>query len=478
MKLLVANRGEIAIRIARAAAELGIATVAVAPEDDAGCLHTGKADEAVSLPGAGAAAYLDVAAVVAAAVETGCDALHPGYGFLAENAALARACADAGVVFVGPRPETLELFGDKARAREAAAAAGVPVVRGTDRAVTLDEARAFFDALPAGRAMMVKAVGGGGGRGSRMVADADQVAEAYERCRAEAAAGFGNGALYVEEFLGRARHVEVQILGDGTGAAAHLGERECSVQRRFQKIVEVAPAPALDDGLRGRILDAAVRFARSVRYANAGTFEFLVSGGNLREAQAFAFIETNARLQVEHTVTEEVSGVDIVKAQLRLAGGAALADLGLGYAGPDGCAVQARVCMESVRPDGSILPAAGTLAAYEAPSGPGVRTDGFGYAGYETSLGYDSLLAKVVAHARGGGPAAAFAAAARARGPGARRVPRRGRRDQHPLPAQHPPPSRLRRRQRPHTLRRRQHRKPRDGGTRQAVRCAEPRRHR
>ena len=418
MKLLVANRGEIAIRIMRAAAELGMGTVAVAPRDDAGSLHTGKADDVVTLDGVGAAAYLDIEAIVAAGRASGCDAVHPGYGFLAENAGLARACAEAGLTFVGPRVETLELFGDKARARAAAVAADVPVVRGIDRAVSVDEAQAFFDDLQEGRgpgpgrAMMIKAVGGGGGRGSRMVESADDVAGAYERCRAEAEASFGNGELYVEEFMRRARHVEVQILGDAHGAVAHLGERECSVQRHFQKIVEVAPAPGLDDAVRRRIVDAAVRFAQSVGYSNAGTFEFLVDGA---AEGAFAFIETNARLQVEHTVTEEVTGVDIVKAQLRLAGGASLAELGLDEApAVRGYAVQARVCMESVRADGAILPASGTLAAYEAPSGPGVRTDGFGYAGYETSLNYDSLLAKVIGHSPSPDPADAAARTARA----------------------------------------------------------------
>ena len=419
MKLLVANRAEIAIRIMRAAAELNIATVAVAPRDDAGSLHTGKADEAVTLDGAGAAAYLDIGGIVAAARDTGCDAVHPGYGFLAENAELALRCAEAGLTFVGPRVETLRLFGDKARARAAAAAADVPIIRGIDHAVSVEEAAAFLDELGldelgAGRGMMIKAVGGGGGRGSRMVTSADDVAATFERCRAEALAGFGNGDLYVEEFIGQARHVEVQILGDSSGAVAHLGERECSVQRRFQKIIEVAPAPGLDDELRARIIDAAVRFAGSVGYSNAGTFEFLVdvSGGSSGKStgQPFAFIETNARLQVEHTVTEEVTGVDIVKAQLRLAEGATLAELGLDKLGaPRGHAIQARVCMESVRDDGAILPASGRLTAYEAPSGPGVRTDGFGYAGYETSLSFDSLLAKVIGHSPAAAGRGAFA---------------------------------------------------------------------
>ncbi len=406
MKLLVANRGEIAIRIMRAAAELGIGTVAVAPKDDAGSLHTGKADKAVALAGTGAAAYLDIDQIVAAARSAGCDAVHPGYGFLAENADFAERCEAAGLTFVGPRVQTLRLFGDKTRARAAAVEADVPVIRGIDHAVSVEEAQTFFAELGAGRGMMIKALAGGGGRGSRMVERADDVATAFERCRAEAQAAFGNGDLYVEEFIGRARHIEVQILGDGSGSVAHLGERECSVQRRFQKIVEVAPAPHLDADLRERIIDAAVRFAAGVGYSNAGTFEFLVdvsedgaAAGRAPAGGPFAFIEANARLQVEHTVTEEVTGVDIVKAQLRLAQGASIAEVGLGRAGPPrGYAIQARVCMETVREDGAILPTVGTLAAYEPPSGPGVRTDGFGYGGYETSLGYDSLLAKVIGY--------------------------------------------------------------------------------
>ena len=399
MKLLVANRGEIAIRIIRAAAELNIPTVAVAPEDDTGSLHTGKADECVTLEGMGTAAYLDIEQLVRVAKESGCDAVHPGYGFLAENANFARSCTEAGLIFIGPRVETLELFGDKARARVAAAAAGVPIIRGLDHAVTPEEAAAFFEELGDGRAMIIKAVGGGGGRGSRVVENADEVASTYERCRAEAEAAFGNGELYVEEFMQRARHVEVQILGDLDGGIAHLGERECSAQRYFQKIIEIAPAPGLADGLRARIIDTAVRFAGSVGYSNAGTFEFLVDVSGAANAEPFAFIETNARLQVEHTVTEEVTGVDIVRAQIRLAEGATIGELGLDRVGePRGYAIQARVNMESIREDGSILPSSGTLTAYEAPSGPGVRTDGFGYGGYQTSLLFDALLAKVIGH--------------------------------------------------------------------------------
>ncbi len=401
MKLLVANRGEIAIRIMRAAAELGISTVAVYPKDDAGSLHTGKADEAVALEGTGAAAYLDIEQIVTIARRMDCDAVHPGYGFLAENADFARRCGEEDLTFVGPRVEILELFGDKARARAAAAAAGVPIIRGIDHAVDLSEAAAFFSDLGEGRAMMIKAIAGGGGRGSRAVMSADELPATYDRCRSEAEAAFGNGDVYVEEFIQKARHIEVQILGDLHGTVIHLGERECSVQRQFQKVVEVAPAPGLPTELRDRIIEAAVGCASSVGYSNAGTFEFLVDASARSDDQPFAFIEANARLQVEHTVTEAVTGIDIVQTQLRLIEGATIAELGLDgpkVSVPRGYAIQARVCMETIAKDGSVQPSAGTLSVYEVPSGPGVRTDGFGYSGYNTSLLFDSLLAKVIAH--------------------------------------------------------------------------------
>ena len=407
--VLIANRGEIAIRIARAAADLGIHSVAVYSEDDAESLHTRVADEARALDGRGVAAYLDAERIVELTRTAGCDAVHPGYGFLAESADFAQRCTDAGLSFVGPTPEQLALFGDKGRARAAAAAAGVPTLRGLNHAVTLEEAGEFLAELRSGSgdstqsgAMMIKAVAGGGGRGTRALTDASKLASTFERCASEATAAFGNGDLYVEEFMPRARHIEVQILGDGSGAVAHLGERECSIQRRYQKLVEVAPAAGLDNDLRAAILDAAVNLAQSVDYANAGTFEFLVDVSDDAETGRFAFIETNARLQVEHTVTEQVTGVDIVQAQLRIAGGASLAALGLDdprIAEPRGYAIQARVNMETVGVDGTVRPSSGTLDVYEAPSGPGVRTDGFGYAGYTISPRYDSLLAKVIGYA-------------------------------------------------------------------------------
>ncbi len=399
--LLIANRGEIAIRIARAATDLGIRTVAVATADDANSLHLRVADEGVVLPGRGVAGYLDMDALIEAAQERGCDAIHPGYGFLAESGEFARRCRDAEINFVGPTPELLELFGNKVRARSVAVEAGAPVLAGTDHAITLDDARAFFASLGEGGAMMIKAVAGGGGRGTRAVASVDEIEPAWERCRSEAEASFGNGALYVEQLIPRARHIEVQIIGDLSGDIAHLGERECSVQRRFQKIVEIAPAPHLDGELRERIIQSALDISRAAGYSSLGTFEFLLDASAQAGDTPFAFLEANARLQVEHTVTEQVTGVDLVQSQLRVAGGESLSALGLSdhaLAAPRGYAIQTRVNMETLGGDGSVRPAGGTLSAYEAPSGPGVRTDGFGYVGYETSAAFDSLLAKVISH--------------------------------------------------------------------------------
>jgi acetyl/propionyl-CoA carboxylase alpha subunit/acetyl-CoA carboxylase carboxyltransferase component len=400
-RILIANRGEIAIRIVRAATDLGLHTVAIYSEDDALSLHTRVADKAHALAGRGVPAYLDIKSIIQAAKHTHCDAIHPGYGFLAENAAFARRCQDEGLTFVGPAVELLELFGDKGRARAAAAAADVPIVRGINQVVSVDEARDFFSSLGPGVGMMIKATAGGGGRGSRTVTQADEIDEAYARCQSEAVSAFGNGDLYVEELIMSARHIEVQILGDLNGAVASLGERDCSIQRRYQKIVEVAPAPNLSEQLRADIIAAAIRLAKSVNYANLGTFEFLVSPTNTNGRQPFAFIEANARLQVEHTVTEEVTGVDLVQAQIRLAGGESIQDLGLdepGIARPQGCAIQARINMETLAADGSVRPSGGTLTAYDLPGGPGVRTDGFGYTGYETSPAFDSLLAKLIVH--------------------------------------------------------------------------------
>ncbi len=399
-KLLIANRGEIAIRVARAASDLGIATVAVYSKDDSRSLHVHAADEAFELDGLGVQAYLNIDGLIDAAQSTGCDAVHPGYGFLAESADFARACRDAGITFVGPTPHLLDLFGDKVRARQAAREAGVPVIEGSDEAVSLDEALGFFESLGGEAAIMLKAVAGGGGRGSRAVNEISDLEAAWERCVSEAQMAFGSGALYVEQLIPRARHIEVQIIGDLHGGVGHLWERECSVQRRFQKVVEIAPAPHLGSSTRDAIVEAAVRIARDVGYSSLGTFEFLLDASE-GSGDKFYFLEANARLQVEHTVTEQVTGVDLVQSQLRAAQGSTIADLGLddpSWLRPRGFAIQTRVNMETLTADGSVRPASGTLKAYEAPSGPGVRTDGFGYVGYQTSTAFDSLLAKVIAH--------------------------------------------------------------------------------
>jgi acetyl/propionyl-CoA carboxylase alpha subunit/acetyl-CoA carboxylase carboxyltransferase component len=402
-KLLIANRGEIAIRIARAAGDAGLATVAIHPADDAKSLHVRAADEAQEIPGRGARAYLDIEAVIAAAKARGCDALHPGYGFLSENAALARRCAEAGIAFIGPSPEALDLFGDKSRAKALARDCGVPVIAGTEGATTLEQVKAFFASLGAGAAIVIKAIDGGGGRGMRVVEQASRLEEAYARCRSEAKAAFGSDRVYAERLIGRARHVEVQIIGDRYGDISHLWERECTIQRRHQKLIEVAPSPSLSEGLRARILDAARRLAAAARYDNLGTFEFLVDDEKTGDDRAFAFIEANPRLQVEHTVTEEVLGLDLVKAQFAIAAGATLASLGLNQAAipaPRGYAMQLRVNMEVMDENGAIRPTGGTLAVFDLPSGPGVRVDSFGYSGYRTSAAYDSLLAKVIVHSQ------------------------------------------------------------------------------
>jgi acetyl/propionyl-CoA carboxylase alpha subunit len=412
--LLIANRGEIAVRIARTAADLGVETVAVYAEDDADSLHVRQADRAVGLPAAGVPAYLDGAAIIAAAKEAGCDAVHPGYGFLSESAAFGRACQDAGLVFVGPAPETLEVFGDKAAARALAQRCGVPLLAGSSTPVTAAQARDFLAGLGAGGAVMLKAVAGGGGRGMRPVTALADLDEAFARASSEARSAFGSGELYVEELLARARHVEVQLVGDGTGAVCHLWDRECSLQRQRQKLVEIAPAFGLPAALREEMLAAAVALGTAAAYRGAGTVEFLVDA-RPGAAPRFAFIEANARLQVEHTVTETVTGRDLVAIQLKIADGATLGELGLiqdGVAAPQGVALQARVNLESMAADGSARPGGGVLTAYDQPSGPGVRVDGFGYAGYATSVRYDSLLAKVIVS--GGDLAAATARARRA----------------------------------------------------------------
>lgn len=407
--VLVANRGEIALRIIRSATELGLDTVAVYATDDADAPHVTAATTAVALDGAGPAAYLDGRAILAAAAATGATLVHPGYGFLSENAGFARACADAGVTFVGPPPELLETFGDKASARAAAVASGVPVLAATGGGVDEDQVRDFLEQHP--RGVMIKALAGGGGRGMRPVRSRDDVAAAYRACAAEAELGFGNPALFAEALCEDARHVEVQIVAvpepDGTTRALALGDRDCSVQRRHQKLVEVAPAQHLTGPTRLGLHRAAARLCADQHYRGLATVEFLVSGDE------FVFLEVNPRIQVEHTITEEVTGTDLVATGLRIACGASSADLDLpdgvvAHAGEvtgqvaraHGVAIQVRVNTESIDADGRTVPAAGTLTAFSVPSGPGIRVDTHGRTGATIGPRYDSLLAKVVAHTR------------------------------------------------------------------------------
>ena len=389
--VLVANRGEVALRVIRAAAELGLRTIAVHAQDDADAAHVRRADEAHALDGSGPAAYLDGEQLVAVAERAGAGAVHPGYGFLSESAEFAQRCERAGLVFVGPDPDVLRLLGDKTRARRLARELDVPTLAGTDGPTTLETARDFL--RESGVAVVVKALAGGGGRGVRRAADVAELDAAFERCASEASQAFGNGDLYVERYLPRARHVEVQVVADRGGAVAHLGERDCSVQRNHQKIIEVAPSPSLPDPVRERITHAAVRMAAQADYCGLGTFEFLVSG------EEFAFLEANPRLQVEHAVTEEVTGVDLVQAQLRLAAGESLADLGLRQQDvprPRGFCLQARVNLERFGEDGQVRGSTGAVTTFEPPSGPGVRVDTHGHAGFRANPRFDPLLAKVV----------------------------------------------------------------------------------
>ncbi|MEO9222648.1 MAG: biotin carboxylase N-terminal domain-containing protein, partial [Mycobacteriaceae bacterium] len=418
MTLLVANRGEIALRVIRTATELGLDTVAVYAEDDAECPHVHAATRAVALRGVGPAAYLDQDAVLAAA--GGCTLVHPGYGFLAENAEFASACADAGLIFVGPSPQLLRRFGDKSAARDAAIGAQVPVLAATDGASTLAQVRQFLATQPAG--VMLKALAGGGGRGMRPVRAESELDDAYRSCAAEAQLGFGRPDLFAEALCEGARHIEVQIVAapgaDGHAVALALGDRDCSVQRRHQKLVEVAPAQHLDAALRRQLHEAAARLCASVGYRGLATVEFLVTD------EQFVFLEVNPRIQVEHTITEEVTGVDLVAVQLAIAQDVAFADLDLPEgvtatgtttsgrpARAAGIAIQTRVNLETLQADGQVLPAAGTLITFASPTGPGVRVDTFGRPGLTPSPRYDSLLAKVITHTAGG-----FAAAARKAG--------------------------------------------------------------
>ncbi|HUP52015.1 MAG TPA: pyruvate carboxylase, partial [Longimicrobiales bacterium] len=394
-RVMAANRGEIAIRVFRACTELGKRTIAVYSEEDSLALHRYKADEAYLLPSSRGPveAYLDIEAIVALAVEKKVDAIHPGYGFLSENADFARRCAEEGIVFIGPSPGQLDLFGDKLRAREAAIAAGLPVVPGTPEPVDDDGAIAFAEKI--GYPVMVKAAAGGGGRGMRVAHDLEELRQVLPVARREATTAFGRGELYVEKLVRRPRHIEVQILADRHGRVEHLWERDCSIQRRHQKVVEIAPAAGLDPKVRLRMCEAARALMQHSGYEGAGTVEFL-----LEPDGDFFFIEVNARIQVEHTVTELVMGIDLVQSQIRVAEGRTLAEIGIPdeIPEPNGYAIQCRVTTED--PENDFLPDAGRITHYRSPGGFGVRLDGAtAFTGAVVSPHYDSLLVKVCTYA-------------------------------------------------------------------------------
>ena len=390
-KLLVANRGEIAVRVIRAAKELGLRTVAVYSDADKDSMAVHFADEAVCIgPPPAAKSYLNIETIIAAAQLTGAGAIHPGYGFLSENARFAQAVGDAGIVFVGPAPETIRTMGDKAAARAAAKAAGVPIVPGSEGEVgELDHALAA--ARQIGFPVMLKASAGGGGRGIRVAVAEAQFEHQFHTAQAEAKAAFGSGALYLERFLNRARHLEVQVLGDGE-RVVHCFERECSLQRRRQKIWEEAPSPAIDDVTRQTLCASAVRLTERAGYRGAGTLEYLYDD----DTGEFFFIEMNTRIQVEHPVTEMITGIDLVREMIRIAQGEPLsltqADVQM-----RGAAIEVRINAED--PDKNFRPSPGRVAALTLPAGPGVRVDSMLFPGYIVPPYYDSLLAKIIVHA-------------------------------------------------------------------------------
>jgi acetyl-CoA carboxylase, biotin carboxylase subunit len=385
--VLIANRGEIALRVARTCRELGIRTVAVCSDSDRDSAVARFADECVRIgPAAARRSYLNAAAIVSAALRTGADAVHPGYGFLSEDPDFAEICEAEGLTFIGPPAALLRRLGDKAQAREVARAAGLPVLRGsTDSLTTPEEARAV--AAEVGYPVIVKATAGGGGRGMTVVRDPRALPSAYNEARIGAQTAFGDPRLYLEKYLDGARHIEVQVLGDGAGGAIHLGERDCSVQRRRQKLIEETPAPGLPRELAARICEAAVRAARAVRYPGAGTYEFLVD-----EDGGFYLMEVNCRIQVEHPVTELVTGIDLVREQLRVAAGYGLS-IGQDDVRPRGVAIECRVNAED--PERGFLPTPGLLEEFSPPGGPFVRVDTHGYPGLRITPDYDPLIAKV-----------------------------------------------------------------------------------
>ncbi|MRS13160.1 MAG: acetyl-CoA carboxylase biotin carboxylase subunit [Actinobacteria bacterium] len=388
-KILIANRGEVALRIVRACKEMGIRSVAVYSEADTDSMHARMADESVCIgPAQSAASYLNMANVISAALVRGADAVHPGYGFLAENAAFARACVDSGLVFIGPSADAIERMGDKAAARSTMIAAGVPCVPGSDGPIE-SEAEAAAFARDVGFPVLIKAAAGGGGRGMRVAADESELGGNLAAARAEAAAAFGNDTVYLEKYLTRPRHVEIQVLADSHGNAVYLFERDCSVQRRHQKLIEEAPSPALTPGLRAEMGEAALKAVRAVGYENAGTVEFL-----LDEDGSFYFMEMNTRVQVEHPVTEQITGVDIIKEQIRIASGDVMKHAEQQSVVLRGHAIEFRINAED--PLHGFRPHPGVVECFNPPGGFGVRVDSHLYAGYRVPPNYDSLLAKLI----------------------------------------------------------------------------------
>ena len=387
-KILIANRGEIALRVMRACRELGIGTVAVYSDADRKALHVRYADEAYHIgPAPSTESYLRIDRIMDVARRSGAEAIHPGYGFLSENEEFARACETAGIVFVGPPAAAMKLMGSKTASRQAVIQAGLPAVPGTDRTIeSLAEVRRIAGEI--GYPVMLKAAAGGGGKGMRLVRSAQDLESAYRNARSEAQNAFNDSSVYLEKYIERPRHVEIQVLGDRHGNLIHLGERECSLQRRHQKVMEECPSPVVDEALRRRMGETAVLIARLAGYVNAGTVEFLVD-----QDRNFYFLEMNTRLQVEHPVTEMVTGIDLVKEQLRIAAGEPLR-LGQEDVRLRGAALECRVYAED--PANNFFPSPGLITRLRVPSGPGVRDDGGVYEGWTVPLDYDPLLSKLV----------------------------------------------------------------------------------
>ena len=392
-KILIANRGEIAMRIIRACKELNIETVAIYSEKDADSLHVRFSDEAICIgPAPSNESYLNIPRIISAAEVTNADAIHPGYGFLAENAQFADICESCDIVFIGPTAETIENLGDKSYAKKSMKEAGVPVVPGSED-VLQDEESALKSANEIGYPVMIKASAGGGGKGMRIVKDAESMENAFAMASAEADAAFGDSRLYMEKLIIDPRHVEIQVMADNYGNVVHFGERDCSVQRRHQKLIEESPSPAVDEELRNKIGETAVKGVSSVNYRNAGTVEFLLdSSGD------FYFMEVNTRIQVEHPVTEMVTGVDLIKMQIQVAAGEALDSLITEEIHLDGHAIECRINAED--PDRDFLPNPGIITSLNIPGGPGTRVDSHIYANYPIPPYYDSMLAKIIAHGK------------------------------------------------------------------------------